>query len=80
LPRIPFGPMECLPRSVPAGSFVVGEFCGRVAVFDRVRWHDVSRPDLDGWGLLVPAGPVVLALGRSDPGRPPALFAYRPGG
>lgn len=78
LPRVPFHPMECLPRSVRVAAFVVGEFCGRLAVFDGVRWRDVSRAELNGWWLLAPAGPVVLVLGRGDTGGPPALFAYRP--
>jgi hypothetical protein len=78
LPRVPFGPMECYPRSAPVAAFVVGEFCGRLAVFDGVRWRDISRTELDGRWLLTPAGPVVLVLG-SDTGGPPAMFAYRPG-
>jgi hypothetical protein len=79
LPRVPFGPTECYPRSAPVAEFVVGEFCGRLAVFDGVRWRDISRAELDGRLLLAPAGPVVLVLG-SDTRRPPVLFAYRPGG
>ena len=77
LPRVPFDPMECLPRSAAVATSVVGEFCGRIAVFDGVRWRDVSRAELDGWWLLAPADPAVLVLGN-DTGGPPTLFAYRP--
>jgi hypothetical protein len=71
--------MECYPRSVQVAAFVVGEFCGRLAVFDGVRWRDISRAEIDGWWLLAPAGPVVLMLGSINTGEQPLLFAYRPG-
>jgi hypothetical protein len=88
LPRIPFDPVECYPRSARVAAFVVGEFCGGLAVFDGVRWRDASLAGVDGWIDLAPAGPVVLVLGIGDPGGAPAgwpptgtprLFAYRPG-
>ena len=79
LPRVPFDPMECYPRSVQVAAYVIGEFCGRLAVFDGVRWRDISRTERDHWPLLSAAGSVVLMLGLSDTGEQPLLFAYRPG-
>ncbi len=76
--RPPFDPMECHPRSVQVAAFVVGEFCGRLAVLDGVRWRDISRGEMNWW-LLVPAGPIVFMLGSSERGGQPFLFSYRPG-
>jgi hypothetical protein len=81
IPRVPFDPIECRPRSVAVGRQIFGEFCGSMAVYraERQQWRSVTRQDLVGWWVeLVPAGATVLVLGKSLENGREVFLAFRP--
>jgi hypothetical protein len=68
LDRVPLRFYECGPYSVALDGYVLGNFCGSLASYSVVedRWHDVSRPDLNGLPLQpIPAGDAFLVIGRA---------------
>jgi len=68
LDRVPLRFYECGPYSVALDGYVLGNFCGSLAAFAVAedRWHDVSRPDLNGLPLQpIPAGDAFLVIGRA---------------
>ncbi len=78
---IPLENYECSPQSIPVGTYIFGDYCGLMAVFEPSddKWHDVSRHDFAGWGFtLVAADPVVLLMGRDVDTEDEAMFAYLP--
>lgn len=81
LPRVPLEFYECGPESVALEPYVFGNYCGLMAVYDPAdaKWHDVTRPEVAGWGFdAVPADPVVVLLGRDVESGEERMFAYRP--
>jgi hypothetical protein len=81
LPDVPLRPGECVPTSAPLGADVLVDLCvGTVLhVAGDGGWRDVSQ-DRYAWRELVPAGPVVVVLGREVPGGAEAVLAFRPPG
>jgi len=83
LPDVPLDSGECSPESVPVAESVFGEYCGQLAVYDAStdRWRDIAGLDYIGWSFeLVPAGDVVLLLGRNADTDREQMLAYRPEG
>jgi hypothetical protein len=81
LPRVPLDDAECGPESVSIGTWVFGDYCSSMVVFDRAdeKWHDVSHRELAGFVTeLVAAGPAVFVMGRDTGTLEELMFAYRP--
>lgn len=81
LTDVPLNAGECVPDSVSVGANVVGNYCGRLSLYDSSteRWHDISRQEFSGLGFeLVAAEPVVLLLGRNVDTDEERMLAYRP--
>jgi hypothetical protein len=90
LDDVPLRFYECGPNSVAIEGYVLGNFCGSMAVYaaSEDQWHDVSLPGLAGWALQpIPTGDAFLVVGHSSelsetPGRTydTVMLAYVPNG
>ncbi|HET6362478.1 MAG TPA: hypothetical protein VFH11_10520 [Gemmatimonadota bacterium] len=90
LDDVPLRFYECGPNSVAIEGYVLGNFCGSMAVYtaSEDQWHDVSLPGLAGWALQpIPTGDAFLVVGHSielsdTPGRTydTVMLAYVPNG
>ena len=83
LPEVPLRPGECAPTSAPVGADVLVDLCVGTVLYvaGDGGWRDVSQDRYAGWWWeLLPAGPVVVALGREVPGGAEAVLAFRPPG
>jgi hypothetical protein len=81
LPDVPLDAGECHPESVSLGTWILGDYCGALAVYETAagRWSAREGPDDGLWGYeLVAADPVVLLLARNHEDGEERLFAYRP--
>lgn len=81
LQDVPVESGECVPKSVPVGSYVIGDYCGQTAVYDAEvdGWNNISRRDFVGWGFeLIAADRFVLLLGRNGDTGEERMLAYRP--
>jgi hypothetical protein len=68
LERVPIPFSECYPDSVAIRGAVLGEFCGRVVLFDpdADRWREITRPELPGWVVEeAAAGSAFLLMAHS---------------
>lgn len=82
LPDVPLAPAECVPESIAVEGYVVGDYCGALALYDPSggTWRALTRDDLLGWFVeLISAAPVVVLLARdAEDASETRAFAYRP--
>jgi hypothetical protein len=86
LPRVPLDDSECSPRSAAAGAYVLGHYCGALAMFDPLtdRWRGLQGPERSAppfWSFeLIPASSAfLLPAQRYGETHETRFFAFRPG-
>jgi hypothetical protein len=82
LPDVPLDAGECSPSAVAIGSYVLGDHCGLLTLYDIEddAWRDVSRENVS-WSEveLVAADGAALLLNRNPDTGEEQFLAYRPG-
>jgi hypothetical protein len=79
---VPLDSGECSPESISLGSWVLGDYCGGLALYGSAadRWSGLDVPGDGRFSFeLVAAHPVVLLLARNHENGATRLLVYRPG-